>query len=73
MWRQGNLCDAISFLESRPHSGTAAGIDGSSCSHGSKQACAGTCKLAHLLQLLHPLADLLQSAEQALDEGELFW
>lgn len=71
MWRQGYLCNAISFLETQTHSAPPSGVDGNSCSHGSKQACAGTRKLAHLLQQLHPLADLLQSAEEALDDGEL--
>jgi hypothetical protein len=72
-WRQGDLCSAISFLQSRPHSGTPAGTEGDSCSHGSTHACAGTCKLARLLQQLHLLADRLQSAEEALDDGEHLW
>lgn len=70
-WRQGDLCDAISFLELRPHSGTPAGIDANSCSHGSEQTCAGMQQLAQLVQQLHPLAHMLQSAGQALDDGAL--
>jgi hypothetical protein len=71
MWRQGDLCDAVSFLDSHASSETAASIDGSSCNDGSRPACAGPRKLARLLQQLHPLADLLRSADEALDDGEL--
>ena len=71
MWRQGNLCEAVSFLDSHAGSETAANIDGSSCNGVRRPACAGSHKLARLLQQLHPLADLLDSAEKALDDGEL--